>query len=366
MLKVGIFAPYVRNEVTLAATQFADWLVRDGIDVSYLSDGKVESGIHATWDNLVTRGATAGTTYRWAYGCTHLCWFSANSKVLRWARVVCPANAQQHTRHLYFPTWVGWNADCDGFLSAADRVISLSRDMHLWLGDKHLWTGGNPLSNSVVPGNRTWGNLVSSDVLLVPRRGSVEEGRIKLLAVLPRTVPEDVGEGILGVFDFLLTTHENLDLTLLLEASWPRKYRQAAKKIAKLSGNRLRVLTGPAYFDYSRHARDHDWVYVCNTRHHYGSLLSSLVSSAIPLICHDVPPVGAHIQDQINGVLIPCELKDSSYPIASVRLSDVGEALDKALSEDALFLKTLQLQSRVVLSRRQQAFERMITKEFIE
>ena len=50
MLKVGIFAPYVRNETTLAAVQIADWLVRCGIEVEFLADGKVSKGIHPIWD----------------------------------------------------------------------------------------------------------------------------------------------------------------------------------------------------------------------------------------------------------------------------------------------------------------------------
>ena len=358
MLKVGIFAPYSRNETTLAATQLADWLVRVGIDVEYLAcGGRPESGIHPEWDNRVVRHVGPASTYRWAYGATHLCWFVPDAKIFRQSKVVATASQRQFTRQLYFPAWVHWDAHCTYFMDLVDRVISLSRDMHLWLEDKE------PVN--FLQGERTWGNLISPDLLLVPRHGFTNSDEIKLLAVLPRTVVKDVGPAILDVFDFLLATHENLTLTILLESSWPRRYRRRVRSMAATYGERLASVTSPAYYDYGRHIRAHDWVYVCNTRHRYGSLLSSLAVSGVPLVAHDVPPVGGHVQDGINGRLIPCELHDGGYPVASVAVEDIGEILNSVLAEDSLYLKALQVQSRVVHERRQKAFEAMILKEFV-
>lgn len=358
MLRVGIFAPYCRNETTLAATQFADWLVRVGIDVAYLAEGRVGSGIHPAWDESVVRHSGAISAYRWAYGATHLCWFSPNAKVFRESKVVASASQRQFTRQLYFPNWVNWNDRCVDFMDMSDRVISLSRDMHLWLKDK--------VPVNFLQGERTWGNLISPDLVLSPRHGFLDEDVKRLLAVIPRAAMQDVGPRLLDVFDFLLSTHSDLELTLLLESSWPRRYRRKVSRMNRIYGNCIRVIKSPAYYSYSEHIRSQDWIYVCNTRHHYGSLLSSIGLCGVPLIAHDVPPVGSHIQDRVNGRLIPCELGAGSYPIASVRSEDIAETLDSILLEDSLYLKTLQLQSRVVLDRRQQSFEKMILKEFVE
>lgn len=357
MLKVGLFAPYCRSEATLAATQFADWLVRVGIDVSYLVEGGVERGIHATWDESVTRHRSPASTYRWAYGATHLCWFSPNGKVFRESKVVASASQRQYTRQLYFPTWNNWDLKSTEFLEMVDRIVCLSRDMHLWLKERE------PVN--FLQGERTWGNLISPDIALKPRHGFRHEGEVRLLAVIPRTVPEDMGPSILDVFDFLLATHEELRLTLLLESSWPRSYRRRVVRLNRCYDDRVKVLTSLPYYSWGRHICDQDWVYICNTRHCYGSLLSAIGMNCVPVVAHDVPPIGGHIQDKINGRLIPCELGNEGYPVAKVRPEAIAETLDSVLRDDSLNLKSLQIQSRVVIDRRQSSFESMILKEFV-
>jgi hypothetical protein len=357
MLKVGLLTPYVRNEVTLAATQFADWLTRCGIDVAILSDSKIESGIHPVWDKRVKR-AHRKNVYAWAYGSTHLCWFSANSKALQWSRLVGFDKPKFRTKHYFFPYWSHWPDRCDNFLRQSDRVICLNQDLFNWLKEHRR--------PNILEYDRTWANLLPAEQVLVPKHGRVSKDQTYLMALLTSTTHLDLGEGILDVFDFLLTTRPDLWLTVVLEKSLPRNYRAKLSRLGQVHRERLTVVHNPPYYAYSDLARRHDWVYVANTRHLFGSLIYALLPSTVPLICHDVPPVGAHIQDNNNGRLIPCEVHDDSAPIAGVSLDVVGNYLDEILDEPSIVLKALQLTGVELFNKRQTAFERFINKEFIE
>ncbi len=361
MFRVGVFAPYCRSEVTLAATQFADWLIALGFDVSFLAEGKVNKGVHPVWDNRVVRYKNSKSVYRWACGATHLCWFSPNIRAFEEALVVLPVNQKKFTRQFYFPSWHNWNKDSATLMGAVGRVICLSRDMFMWLKDEIPIT----LFNSVFQDKRTWGNLVDPSVVYSPRLGFMDNDTIRLLTILPRTVYRDIGCEIFELFEFLLASYEDLKLTLLLEASWPKLYRRKVNKLLKTYGSRLNVIQSPPYYEYSYHIRNNDWVYVCSTRHSFGSLLSMVASDNVPVIAHDVPPVGGHFQDKVNAKLIRCELAFDSYPVARVAVDDIAEGLDSALCEDSVGLEALQLQAINATKRRQTAFKEMIEKEFI-
>lgn len=357
MLKVGIFAPYVRNESTLAATQFADWLVRLGMDVTYLTRGAVESGIHRYWDSRVRRHKGSSSTCRWAYGASHLCWFVPDEEVYRQSKLVDPVNRKQFTRHFFVPTWSQWDNSSRSFMDFCDRIISLSKDMSQWLNARE--------EASCIQGSRTWLTLTSPRLPLRFRHGRVEPGAVHMLSVLPKTTERDVGDIILDVFDFLLATHENLELRILPESSVPCSWRRKASRIRSVHGDRFSLLRPADYTDLGTYVRSSDWVYVCNTRHSYGGLLAEIASYSVPMIAHDVPPVGGFISDGSNGRLIGCQLHDRNYPIGDVNPDDIGEVLDSVLAEDSLYLKTLQLQSRKVLGRRQRAFGEKILQEFL-
>jgi hypothetical protein len=357
MIKVGIFTPYVRNEVTLAATQFADWLVRCGIDVVMLSAGKIESGIHPIWDKRVKRSHKQAV-YRWAYGCTHLCWFSADLEALRYARLVSFDNKRSKTKNFFFPYWSHWPTACDRFMFEADRIICLNRDIFNWL-QMH-----RP-ANKIIDDGRTWANLVPSAQVLIPKHGRINKTDSYLMVLLPKTVQMDLGKDILNVFDFLLTEHPHLYLTLVSECSLPRNYRSKIAKLTKLYGDRLEFISSPPYYSYVNLARKHDWVYIANTRHLFGSTLSTLTGSSVPLICHDVPLVSAHVQDERNGRLIPCSLYEKLVPIADVKVGVINDYLHAMLKEPTIVLKAMQYTGVEQLKKRQLAFEHFVYKEFV-
>lgn len=356
MLRVGIYAPYVRNETTLAAVQFADWLVRIGIEVSFLSEGKVETGVHPAWDKRVQR-ANRVSIYGWAYQSTHLCWFSPNAKALHHARLACFNNERRRTKHFYFPRWCKWNQDCDNFLQGVDKVISFSRDMHLWI---QQYKEGDLLA-----ADRDWANLVVSDQVLVPKYGKVEQGKTKLLIVIPKNTCEETRNLLLTLVARLLLKRHDLSITLLLECSWPRTQRRWFKRMQKSYPGRLEQVSSPPYWDYVGIARNHDWMYLAGQKYAYGSLIAMLVSSTVPIICHDVPPVGAHVLNDDNGKLIPCQLQDYQHPEALIDMKDVEKSILDVLNRPTVFLKSIQVQCKSQLAEKQKHFEHFMIREFI-
>lgn len=354
MLKVGIFAPYVRNETTLAAVQIADWLIRCGIEVEFLADGKVSKGIHPVWDNKVKR-ANEDSIHHWAFQATHLCWFSPNLWALQEAKLVSSFSPKYQTLHYYFPYWGLWNEDNSIFLKMADRVICLSHDLSNWL-DKH--------QGKVLP-NRTWANLVVSDKLLSPKCGWVQPGLQKFLIVISKSVKLDLGPELLDIFYSLLDNYSGTRFTFLLEHSMPRRYRTDIKQLQQAYPDRVACVTSPPYYDYSNLARQHDWVYMASTRYTYGSVMAALVSSSSALVCHDIPPVGAHLVNDSNGKLIVCGLDEQPAPIAEVSLDDVEIALSELAEVPTEILESMQLVAAEYIRKKQKAFEWFICNEFV-
>lgn len=354
MLKVGIFAPYVRNETTLAAVQIADWLVRCGIEVEFLAEGRIAKGIHPVWDCKVRR-ANEDSIYRWAFRSTHLCWFSPNQMALRAAKLVSSFSPKYQTLQYYFPYWGVWNSAHLTFLSMADRVICLSHDQANWLDKRQ----GKVLDT------RTWANLVVADRLLSPKRGWVEPGFQQFLIVLSKSVEVDIGPDLFRIFYSLLDNHTGTKFTFLLEHSMPRMYRVGIKRLQQRYPNRVACVISPAYYEYVNLARQHDWVYMAGTRFTHGSVMAALISSSSVLVCHDIPPVGAHIAADLNGKLIVCGLNEQPAPVAEVSLVDVEASLSELAQAPTEMLESMQAVTVTYLSKKQKAFEWFICNEFV-
>ncbi len=357
MLKVVIITPYVRNEVTLAAVQFADWLVRSGFEVSILADSKIEQGIHPYWDKKATR-LTRAKTYAAAYRATHICWFSANAPAIRWAKQVESRHRKKKTNHLFFPYFSRWSLACDELMFLADRVICLSHQIYDWLNEQR--------PPGPIPTERVWANLVTPAVEVPDCYGALDKSKIKLLAVLPKTTDLDLGVGAADLLDVLLHLHKNLSITVLQESSLPTKYRKRFKRLDQVYGERFSCIKTAAYYKYPHIASKHDWVYLANTRHAFGSLFCLLASSSVPTICHDVPPAGCHIQDKRGGHLLACGVSNTKVPTGLIDLSEVTSRLDEIIDGSEVELKQAQVHAKHILVSKQKSFSRFIQQEFVK
>jgi len=359
MLKVGIYTPYVRNEVTLAAVQLADWLVACGIEVSMLSDGRVEQGVHPIWDDQVKRNRHA-KIYSWAYGATHLCWFSADTEARHKAKLMGPrfASTKSTTKNYYFPHWSRFPEDNTDFLMVSDRVICFNHSLCVWL-QRMRSIRKIPMTDP------TWANLVAPDKILIPKHGTVSPDHTKLLAIFTKDMILDIGLGMFKILGRQLQEHKALSITVLLERSVPRNYRIAMNKLAAKYHNRISYITNPPYYRYVELARQHDWVYLANTRNLIGSQFAALIPSSVPLICHAVPPASNYVSNGVNGRLIPCKVHYENVPIAELNTDVIGDHLNEILAEPVVALKAMQLTGYERYNKNQEAFRKFIYKEFV-
>jgi hypothetical protein len=355
VLKIGIYTSYAKNEVTLSAVQFADWLVRCGVDVELLSRGKIETGIHSVWDHRVRRAHDVEAVCRWAYGATHLCWFEPNSWVAEAAQVVAADHARKRTCNVYFPHWGTWSSEHLAFFANTQRTVCLSQDLSVWLGAKFP---------DLAP-ERKWFNLVSPAVPLVSRYGWTDPDVRRLLVVLDRSTVIDIGAGIFSAFESILADHPNLQLTFVFLGSLPQSYRKWVRLLEHRNPLRVTFAGNPSYPDYLQLTRQHDWVYLALTRYRTGSILTHLATTTVPLLCHELPPAGRHVADGLTGRLIPCKLHDLPVPVAELTVRDVRTAIDKLVSRDEAYLKGLQVNLATHLFRKQAMCERFILKEFV-
>jgi len=357
VLKASIYTPYNRCETALAAVQFADWLVRCGIEVSLLSSTPVGRGVHNHWDNQV-RLNTKKNLYKWAFGATHICWFEPDVKAWDTSKLVFFENRKQTVKHLFFPGFSRLNANADYFLSFSDKTICLAQDIASWL---------NAFRSQTIQLNpRTWANLVSPGQLLLPKCGYIEKDKTRLMVFCLKEWEIDLPKHFFMLLEEALAFYKELEITVVFNKTIPVSCRKLLNAFSKLHGNRFLWKTRVAFYDLVGEARKHDLVYVTGTRYSYGSIFSLFASSSVPLICHDVPPVGAHVSDGLNGCLIPCELSKARVPIAEIKLKDIGEVLFDAVAQPQVKLKSMQAANTRVYEKKQQAFQRFIQKEFIE
>ncbi len=352
MLKIGIFAPYVRNETTLAATQFADWLVRCGFEVVYLADGKVASGISSHWDTQVKSSHNV-SLYKWGKGLTHVCWFSVNSFVMSAIQLVAPNDPKRTLKHFFFPTWKNWTLDEEGMFLVADKVICLNHSLKHWINRKY----GSDKTK--------WKRLVSPAIITFPKVGRVNPKTKHLCVVLSKSVVLDLGLDLLHVFNCLLDGHQNLHVTFILEHTLPKGYRKELSRTKDQHPDRVEILGSPAYQDWPGIIRQHDWVYLSTTRHTYGSLLTHCASAGVPIIAHDVAPVTEHIEDRVSGVVIPAEIIECPAPVAEVDIEDVMVTLERVLSNHDCVLEDHQADITLRLKTKQESFARFINQEFL-
>jgi hypothetical protein len=356
VFKAGIYAPYTKSEATLAAVQIADWFVRCGVDVSFLSSGKIQTGVHPHWDYRVLSPSN-NNTYKWAYKSSHFCWFEPNLSAWHMSRLVSFEGKKHSVSHFFFPGFCRWKSDGDYFLNFTDKTICLSQDAFIWLKDFKDF----PKSFS----KKTWANLVSPSKILAAKYGHAQKDTTRLLVFCTKEWEIDLPPDFLMLLDELLSFNGKAHITIVFEKSIATRHRKVLQSFKKRHGERFEWKTRLMLFDLVSEARKHDWVYVASTRYTYGSLLSLFASSSIPLICHDIPPVGAHITDKFNGRLIPCEILKASVPIAEVLLQDIGDILFEAADLPHVSLKSLQLSGRKLYQKKQDSFQNFVQEELV-
>jgi hypothetical protein len=355
VLKVGVYAPYARTETTIAATQFADWLVRMGVDVQFLACGKVGKNIHPVWDSKAN-SISFNSICSWADQSTHLCWFLPDEPVFSTAHLICPRNKKRRTRHFFLPGAEQWNASSLLFAKQMDSTILLSTELHKWATGKVT-----KLSSKLKFANA---NLVAPSIPFSAKAGFVEKGFVSVAAVLSKTMHADKGPSMLNAIDRALAERPNLKVTLVLEHSFSRQFRRAFKQLAELHVDRVKIIDRPSYSELAAICWQHDWVFVGATRFNYGSLLTAAAASASPVACLDLMPAKSLLDADHGAILIPCKKATKSKPVADFEEDAIVRFFLRVSDITPTAMKSFQRYAGVNLEASQISFEQFLHAQF--
>lgn len=277
MLKVSIFSPYGRNDTTLTALLFADWLVRLGVDVSLLSSSMVASGVHDYWDKRVLK-YTKSSVRGWDNNCTHRLWFGCDMTVLS---NTARNNRKTEVKNLYVPSWATADSVSVSVLPfVVDRILCSRASVAMFVSK--LSVAETQTEKYVAM------ELCHADRMLKSKVGYVSAAERRLLIVLPSTKKTDINESLFGTMETLLSQTPKLKLSLVTECGLNAKDRSALKRLLQDYPSRVLYLPKLPYSRYAAVVRSNDWVYLAETRQSYGSRFALLSGRVTPVIHHDL------------------------------------------------------------------------------
>lgn len=343
MSKIAICAPYVKNEITLAAINFANHLTASGFDVDLLADGKVQHGLHPFWDMHAKSGTNPKSLNKWLNNARHVCWFSLPDNK------ITSVKAKQQKLNSSFKNWLFLSFQpFDSKLAAAlrwvDGIVCLGEPVAKWLSSK-----SRPKSCPqfvVDPVAYTSG--------FKRRDGFCINERRYLLIVLDNSTTRDLGVAWLKVIDELLTAHAELHVTF---ASPVKLSREMSSAIRSRCNARVVCVENVAYASLADMSHVHDWTYLAMTRYFNGATLCALKLSSSPVISHGWTQ---------NLLDIDCRMYYASRPVADVATADIKTRIERLLQSSVFELCRMQTAATSQARQDRLTYKRFISKAFLE
>lgn len=320
--KLGIYAPYRRDETTTASLRLADLAASLFFDVRLLSCDRIERGIHPAWDERVSRYRSDTELYQWAKGCDHFVWFCPDAPALDKTRTVA-----EKAQHVLVLSWHHLNAaqltQCRAYSTTVCPSVQI-RD-HAAI---EIFKGS--VDHKVLVCN--W----DSGLATIERRGKCHPQKTRLLVHMDATAIDDCGQMVLMALGNLLSCMPRLEVTLFSQKTWSRAARKALKILYQAWHPRLTMTCRLNLVEQVNQLHNHDWCLIPSTRVDFGMPALRALSCGLPVMAFDLPPLGEFLSTRTNAALIGCDLAVSwlKAPIAFTSLGQMLKPLVAALGED--------------------------------
>lgn len=343
MSKIAICAPYVKNELTLAAINFANHLTASGLDVDFLVDGKVQHELHPFWDTHVRSGTNPKSLDKWINAARHVCWFSLPTNK------IASVKAKQQKPDFKLKNWLflsfqPFDSKLATAMRWADGVVCLGSPVSEWLSSKSR------------PRNRR--QLVVDPIAYTAsfkqRDGFLTNKQRHLLIVLDNSTTRDLGVAWLKMVDELLASHTGLHVTF---ASPVRLSREMSLAIRSRCGERVVFAESVAYGALADMSHAHDWTYLAMTRFFNGATLCTLKLSSSPVFGH------GWTREFLD---VACRIHYASRPVADVEIAEIKSRIDTLLHSSVSQLRRMQMAATAQAKRDRLTYERFIAKVFLE
>lgn len=320
MTRVSIYIDYCKNDLTLAAIQVADWLLKLGIDVVFVIPDKVKSGIHPYWDKKVYSFNNSSTLALRLVPVDYIFWFTLDVYVYTVVLPILFANTKfKEPKNILFPCWQQESFMLDTLFVIADKVVFLSDDNFYWFDCKKYKEVKSKFIR--LP-------LVAANKVIVPKKTKIK-GKLKLLITLSKWIFED--DPYLLEHIVRIAVADDCDVTILLTNSVNREVRKSLKQMQVDYGIKCKKLNYYAHLGYE--AAQYDLIYVTDTRYACGAKLSLIYPSGTPIAAYRVPPATSFVHNLTTGYLLNCGLETGDRPIGKVYDSTHIQHLLRLLSQ---------------------------------
>ena len=321
MYTLGICSPYRRCEITLSAIRLADLGRELAMNVKFLAGGPIQKGVDHYWDQHVvsTKGNNA---YKWASGCTHITWFAKDEDLYDKAFLVVP-----QARHWYVPMWheaSPFSEERKAPQEGVRLVCPSKRIKDEVLSERGDEPGGDKI---------TW-CLWDSGFGAVEREDRSSQSEISIYVPIPPHVIDETGQLVLrAVFD-LLNLFPEVKFTLEFGKSWSKDGRRFIRDLKNKYENRVCVHNQLSPLTHTRQMHDHDWTWIPSTRVNTGIVAQRSLACGTPVIAYDISPFSEFITNEVNGVLVECDIYSNRMgaPVAGPRFVSVVSTLAKVVT----------------------------------
>ena len=319
MYTLGICSPYRRCEATLAAIRLADLGRELAMNVRFLAEGSVQKGVDHYWDQRVT-STKGNNAYKWASGCTHITWFSKDEELYDKAFLVSPG-----AKHWYVPTCHGAKQSERTAPQEDLRVVCPSKQAK----NEILSRSSDEFSDKRV----TW-CLWDSGFKTINHYDKSSQSDISIYVPILSHVIDETGELVLRAVYDLLKLFPEVHFTLEFEKSWSKSARSLVRYLREFYGDRISAAYGLSPLTDLRQMHGHDWTWIPSTRVNTGITAQRSLACGTPVIVYDISPYCEFITDEVNGVLIECDVYSdwSGAPIAGPRFVSVVSTLSRVIT----------------------------------
>lgn len=171
------------------------------------------------------------------------------------------------------------------------------------------------------------------------RDGRVRKNAIKVCVMADSDAISNSSSFILTVLDELLNSHSGLEFTVLHSRAFCPADKQTIKSLLRDFHTRLVFRAMPRLENIQVDFHDHDWVWLPSRRANFGVFANLAASCGCPTLAWDIPPYNEIIQNDVTGVLVPCDTKTNwmQAPSAIVDTSNFVKYAAMAFSQEKIF-----------------------------
>lgn len=285
-MNIGIFAPYARNATTAAAIRVASVAQRSGWRVDYVASKVIHNDVHPAWDGKVRNSRYLVRSLKHS-----LCmvWFNTDPKAF--------ADAWRNsgrTNHILVPSWHQLRPKDFRFVGFFDAIVSPSKHVSTCL--EACLDQTSVANMCVMP--------LAAGLAPVQKYGTVSAEYIHALVPVDNPTRKSHGRALLESLDFLLTTFDNVHVTVLTSTPWRELGIMEAFR-----GNRIRSFCGVPFDQLIDQLGQCDVMWLPSVRSDNAFPVQDALACGVPVIAWNIPPIDAHIIDGVNGLLVDCKVR---------------------------------------------------------